>query len=94
MYNNGWLEGACGTGYPYYLLCQSCRESHIHMNQFNLPGSADLKNQGRPAMEGHGTCLPWLFSHIIDPCLSSTGSKQVSNVLPDVGPKSDGLCIY
>ncbi|KAL8615069.1 hypothetical protein ACOMHN_013603 [Nucella lapillus] len=33
VYDNGWFDGACGTGHPFYLLCQSCRECYLRENQ-------------------------------------------------------------
>ena len=33
MYDNGWFDGACGTGHPFYLLCQPCRECYLRENQ-------------------------------------------------------------
>uniref|UniRef100_A0A2C9KCS9 B30.2/SPRY domain-containing protein n=1 Tax=Biomphalaria glabrata TaxID=6526 RepID=A0A2C9KCS9_BIOGL len=33
FYDGGWFDGACGTGNPFYLMCQSCRENSIQANQ-------------------------------------------------------------
>ncbi|CAL1541385.1 unnamed protein product [Lymnaea stagnalis] len=29
LYDGGWFDGACGTGNPFYLMCQTCRESSL-----------------------------------------------------------------
>ncbi|GFO36542.1 HECT and rld domain-containing e3 ubiquitin protein ligase family member 1, partial [Plakobranchus ocellatus] len=33
LYDGGWFDGACGTGNPFYLMCQSCRETHLQLNR-------------------------------------------------------------
>ncbi|BFZ01051.1 hypothetical protein BsWGS_04090 [Bradybaena similaris] len=33
LYDGGWFDGACGTGNPFYLMCQMCRENYMQINQ-------------------------------------------------------------
>ncbi|XP_035829751.1 probable E3 ubiquitin-protein ligase HERC1 isoform X3 [Aplysia californica] len=39
-YDSGWFDGTCGTGNPFYLMCQGCREKYLQVNQDQLSAHA------------------------------------------------------
>ena len=30
-YDSGWFDGMCGTGNPFYLMCQACRDKYLQV---------------------------------------------------------------
>ncbi|KAK7467957.1 hypothetical protein BaRGS_00036800 [Batillaria attramentaria] len=63
VYDNGWFDGVCGTGHPFYLLCQACRECYLQENQMARSSQSDGQENvgargapaGQPSMfERHG----------------------------------------
>ena len=53
VYDNGWFDGACGTGHPFYLLCQSCRECYLRENQSARSTHSDAQDSlATPTVSG------------------------------------------
>ena len=53
VYDSGWFDGACGTGHPFYLLCQSCRECYLRENQSARSTHSDAQDSlATPTMSG------------------------------------------
>lgn len=59
-YVDGWFGGACGTGTPYYLLCQDCRQKYLQGKPasqqspvaVDLGVGADAGADGRCSLKG------------------------------------------
>lgn len=49
-YDNGWFDGVCGTGHPFYLLCQACREGYLQENQAARVAQNDAKDMQGTSM--------------------------------------------
>ncbi|KAH9513367.1 putative E3 ubiquitin-protein ligase herc1 [Bulinus truncatus] len=58
LYDGGWFDGACGTGNPFYLMCQTCRENSIQANQEQRSLRASGVSSERLPQQASGLAAP------------------------------------
>lgn len=87
VYDNGWFDGVCGTGHPFYLLCQACRESYLQENQ----ASRNMQSDSQDARGmSRGQCSS---SDRLGPAFPLTSGQAAPDLLGAAETRHDGKLI-
>ncbi|GFS09340.1 HECT and RLD domain-containing E3 ubiquitin protein ligase family member 1, partial [Elysia marginata] len=85
LYDGGWFDGACGTGNPFYLMCQSCRETHLQLNRDQRLARSSAAESGAHASSAEKSSLMSLplACGVAAPDLLGATQEDVSLTLTD-----------
>ncbi|XP_076465936.1 putative E3 ubiquitin-protein ligase HERC1 isoform X3 [Babylonia areolata] len=84
VYDNGWFDGACGTGHPFYLLCQSCRECYLRENQSARSTHSDAQDSlVMPSFSGQGGFVERLSAGPLSAGLGAPDLLGAAEMKPD-----------
>ncbi|XP_063955724.1 probable E3 ubiquitin-protein ligase HERC1 isoform X1 [Lytechinus pictus] len=86
-YVDGWFGGACGTGTPYYLLCQDCRQKYLQGKPSQQsPVAVDLGVGADAGADGKSTANQNETGHLgVDEDLLLSGQENFEQVMHRLG---------
>ncbi|XP_059169765.1 probable E3 ubiquitin-protein ligase HERC1 isoform X3 [Physella acuta] len=82
LYESGWFDGACGTGTPFYLMCQTCRENAIQAHQEQRAAKASGGATGTQSSSDRSSVTPSQLAGLAAPDLLGVSEGKHEDEMP------------